>query len=82
MTKSKRLKMLSVRASEEEIGRVKELAAELMAKHRYLKEADVIRELIGFENTGLITPEMRQRLSGPIELEKVADMAEPAGNHN
>lgn len=60
--------MLSVRASEEEIGRVKKLAAELMRKHRYLKESDVIRELIGLEDTGLITNEMRKKLLGkPVD---------------
>lgn len=60
--KQKRNKMLSVRASEEEIARVKRFAAELIKKNRYLKEADILRELIGLEDTGLITPEMRRRL--------------------
>jgi len=60
--KPKRNKMLSVRASEEEIARVKEFAAVLIKKNRYLTEADILRELIGLENTGLITPEMRRRL--------------------
>ena len=55
--------MLSVRVSEEELERVKALADKLIRKHRYLKEADVIRELIGLENTGLITKEMRDYLS-------------------
>lgn len=54
--------MLSVRASEEEVARVKKFAAELIKKNRYLKEADILRELIGLEDTGIITQEMRKRL--------------------
>jgi hypothetical protein len=69
--KPKRTKMLSVRASEEEIQRVKDLAAELMEKNQYITEADVLRELIGLEDTGLITPTMRKRLcSNHIPAEK------------
>lgn len=60
---SKRTKMISVRASEEEIVKVKALVRKLKTAHRYLKEADVLRELIGLENTGLITSEMRSQLS-------------------
>jgi len=60
--KSKRLKMLSVRASDEEVARVKRLAAAIIKSNPYMKEADVLRELIGLENTGLITNEMRRSL--------------------
>lgn len=58
----KRTKMLSVRASEEEVRIVKQFAAEIRKTNRYAKEADVLRELIGLEDTGLITPTMRKRL--------------------
>lgn len=54
--------MLSVRASDEEVQRVRDLAAVLINKNPYLTEADVLRELIGLEDTGLITPAMRKRL--------------------
>jgi predicted DNA-binding protein len=73
--RTKRNKMLSVRASDEEIERVKMLATELIRTHRYLKEADVIRELIGLEDTGLITPEMRRRL---LSQPPPANIAAPA----
>lgn len=59
---AKRQLMLSVRVSEEEKEKVKKLANELKRTHRYLKESDVLRELIGLEDTGLITPEIRKRL--------------------
>ena len=54
--------MLSFRASEDEVQRIKKLSAELIEKNRYLTEADVLRELVGLENTGLITPAMRASL--------------------
>lgn len=55
--------MVSVRATAEEKQRIKAFAAELRRTHRYLTEADVLRELIGLEDTGLITPAMRKMLS-------------------
>jgi hypothetical protein len=75
--RTKRNKMLSVRASDEEIERVKKLAAELIRTHRYLKEADVIRELIGLEDTGLITPEMRRRLLSHSDSNNLSAPAMP-----
>jgi predicted transcriptional regulator len=59
---SKRLKMLSVRASDEEKTRVKKLAEAIIKQNPYVTEADVLRELIGLVNTGLITDEMRRSL--------------------
>lgn len=54
--------MISVRATLEEKKRVSAFAAEIIRANRYVTEADVLRELIGIEDTGLITPEMRKRL--------------------
>jgi hypothetical protein len=59
---TKRTKMLSVRVSDEEMARVKEVAARVKAKNRFVEEADVIRELLGLENNGLITAELRRML--------------------
>jgi hypothetical protein len=68
--KPKRQKMISVRASEEEIARVKTLAHELIKTNKYLKEADVLRELLSLIDTGLITKEMRRRLSHPDGIDE------------
>lgn len=38
----KRTKMISFRASDEEIQRIKALSAELIEKNRYLKESDIL----------------------------------------
>jgi hypothetical protein len=65
MAKEKRSKMISVRASEEEIRRVKDLAAALIEKNPHLKEANILRELLGLVDSGLITREMRWKLSQP-----------------
>lgn len=65
MDTPKKNKMISVRATEEEFQRVKQFAAEVISNHRYLKASDVVRELLGLENTGIITSEMRKRLLGP-----------------
>lgn len=73
--RGKRIKMISVRASEEEIARVKALAAEVIKIYPYVKEADVLRELLGLIDTGIITKEMRAKLcSAPLEptTEKIA----------
>jgi len=59
--------MVSVRVTVEEKQRIKAFAAELRRTHRYATEADVLRELIGLEDTGLITPAMRKRLSSQHE---------------
>jgi len=59
---NKRTKMVSFRASEEEIQRLKALCAELIEQNRYLKESDILRELVGLENSGLITDATRQKL--------------------
>lgn len=55
--------MVSFRASDDEIARIKSLTAELQKKHPYVKEADVLRELVGLIDTGIITIDMRKRLS-------------------
>jgi hypothetical protein len=69
---AKRQLMLSVRVTEEEKKRVKKLANDLKRKHRYLKESDVLRELIGFEDTGLITAEIRKSLqSEAIQVDPI-----------
>ncbi len=60
---TKRTKMISVRASEEEIARVKLFAKGLISKYPYMKEADVLRELLSLVDTGVITEEMRRSLS-------------------
>lgn len=59
---NKRTKMVSFRASEEEIQRIKALCAELIEQNRYLKESDILRELVGLENSGLITDATRRKL--------------------
>jgi len=61
----KRVKMLSFRVSEEELARVKAVAAEVKKKNRYVQESDVLRELLGLENTGIITPKLRAKLAPP-----------------
>lgn len=48
---NKRNKMVSFRASEEEIQRIKTLSAELIKSNQYLRESDILRELVGLENT-------------------------------
>lgn len=58
----KRNKMLAVRASDEEVARFKSLVARLKKSNRYVRDSDVLRELIGFEDTGLITEAMRREL--------------------
>ena len=63
--KQKRAKMLSVRASEEEWERVKNFCQRVIRHHPYMTEADVLRELIGLIDTGLITPRMRLELLDP-----------------
>jgi predicted transcriptional regulator len=72
VTETKRLRMLSVRASDEEKARVKRLAAAIIKANPYVTEADVLRELIGLVDTGLITDEMRRGLQsdedGDFEL--------------
>lgn len=65
MDKPKLTKMLSVRVPVEDADKVKILANWLKRKSPYVKEADVIRELIGFISTGLITKEMRAWLAQP-----------------
>lgn len=62
----KRLKMVSFRASDDEIARIKLLTAELQKKHPYVKEADVLRELVGLIDTGIITIDMRKKLSSTL----------------
>lgn len=54
--------MVSVRATPEEKQRIKAFVAEIKQTNPYLTEADVLRELIGLEDTGLITAAMRKRL--------------------
>jgi hypothetical protein len=88
--KQVRDKMISVRATPYEKRTVKAFAAEIIKTNRYLKEADVLRELIGLEDTGLITPEMRRRLiselhshphiAASIPTQQVADKISP-GRH-
>lgn len=79
--------MLSVRVSDDEIDRIKKLSLDLIQKHKYLKEADVLRELIGLEDTGLITSQMRRTLlpenkSQPgDELEVIPGSNKSGGNY-
>lgn len=80
---SKRLKMLSVRASDEEKARVKKLAEAIIKQNPYVTEADVLRELIGLVNTGLVTDEMRRSLQEdqePFELIE-GHKAQPSERH-
>lgn len=58
----KRLKMVSFRASDDEIARIKALTADIQKRHPYVKEADVLRELVGLVDTGIITAGLRKRL--------------------
>lgn len=79
---NKRLKMVSFRASEEEVRRIKELSAELIGRNPYLKEADILRELVGLENTGIITKEMRQKLLPVKPGDELEIIGEGAPNEN
>jgi hypothetical protein len=86
-TKAKRTRMLSFRANEEEIARIKEFAKGLIEKYPYMKEADVLRELVGLVDTGVITPEMRRGLREGVasddqieRKEKVIDFQEVTQN--
>jgi hypothetical protein len=63
--KQKRKNMLSVRASDEEVERFRRFAKRVIKHHPYMTEADVLRELIGLIDTGLITPRMRLELLDP-----------------
>lgn len=64
-TTNKRTRMLSFRVSDEELARVKGVAAKVKEKHRFVEEADVLRELLGLEDNGLITKELRKQLLPP-----------------
>lgn len=68
----KRMKMLSVRVSDEEIARVRGLARKIKKAHPYVKEADVIRELLGLVNTGIITSDIRRELLPPGPPENIS----------
>lgn len=59
MDKPKKQKMLSVRVPPEDAEKLKTLVKKVKERNAYVTEADVIRELIGFLDTGLITTEMR-----------------------
>lgn len=63
-------KMLSVRASTEEIAAVKRLASEIRERNRYVKDADVLRELIGVTNSGIVTQADRRRLLAYLSRDK------------
>jgi hypothetical protein len=80
-TANKRLKMLSVRVSEEELGRVKKVTALVKKQNKFVEEADVIRELIGLENSGIITPQMRLGLLPPdARAEDITSKADDEGD--
>jgi hypothetical protein len=68
--KPKKYPMLSFRVSFEEKARAKALAKSLKKRYPYLSLSDVYRELMGFTDTGLITPEMRRTLLSETDFEK------------
>jgi hypothetical protein len=69
--------MLSFRASEEEIARVKELAAKVIEQNPFATEADVLRNLVGLDNRLKITKEMRARLLPVTPSNTIKDRDEP-----
>lgn len=71
--------MLSFRVSFEEKEKAEALALRLIRRYPYLSRSDVYRELIGFTDTGLVTPEMRGGLKmGDADQEVERLISQPA----
>lgn len=75
--RQKRLKMLSFRASDEEIARFKNLVVEVQKIHPLAKDSDVLRDLVGLTNHKLVTSKLRTMLL-PDEAEQPAEKREKA----
>ena len=54
--------MVSFRATDEELELINKLAAQVREKHPQWNKSDVLRELVGLTNSGIITREMRASL--------------------
>jgi hypothetical protein len=59
-----RPKLISIRPSQEQRERFDSLLVSKQSLHRFLREPDFIKELIGFTNNGIITEADRARLRG------------------
>lgn len=59
----KRDRMVSLRLTEEEFERIEGLIQKIQARQRYVKKADILRELLGVVDTGLISVEERQAIA-------------------
>ena len=59
--------MIAFRATDEEIERIDALVALIQSKYRFMNKSDVLRELVGLERSGLVTPEMRDGLTEVTE---------------
>lgn len=59
----KRDKMVSVRLNDEELERLESVVNTVLGRERYAKKADVLRELLGVMDTGMVLLTDRERLS-------------------
>lgn len=68
---SKRDKMVSVRLTDEEQERLEAVIVTVLARERYAKKADVLRELLGVADTGMIMLEDKLALRAAPRPESV-----------
>lgn len=72
---AEKIVMISFRISEEQDKRLKEIVRLVKKEQPYMKVADIYRELLGVEDTGVITSEHRKLLKGdgtPRQGSKIA----------
>src|SRR5262245_1258752 len=81
MVDAKRTIMVSVRLTEAELARVERVVQDVQARQPYAKKSDILREILGVVDTGMITDRERKHLKDKSDIlaKRIGSRQQPPG---